>query len=219
VTELAEKGITRVASVDFVGRDMWTLVHYGPETLVKWDWKILAEKPLLRDFSLIMKLILSAKHRWAMAGGEESLQLELARDHAAGPAERRAGPGAPRRPRARRWRRRWWGCWPRRLWCGWSRGGSNFYGGIERGACERWRAQADVPGDRRGLPAAGTTGPAHIHEGICSGTNVMPYGRLPGTLHIEADVNKHRSVDYDGIADSSSREGRDRCTAVMRYAA
>ena len=41
-----------------------------------------AEKALLRNFSFIIKPIFAANHRWAMAKGEESLQLEIARRHA-----------------------------------------------------------------------------------------------------------------------------------------
>jgi len=42
-------------------------------------WKIRADKPLLRDFSFLMKPLFSANHHWAMRKGEESLRLELAR--------------------------------------------------------------------------------------------------------------------------------------------
>ena len=65
-----------------MGRGIWTLRQDGADVLVRYDWKILAEKPLLRDFSSIMKPIFGANHRWAMAKGEESLKLELARRRA-----------------------------------------------------------------------------------------------------------------------------------------
>ena len=42
-----------------------------------------AEKGVLKTFSLVMKPIFSANHHWAMAQGEKSLRLELARRHAA----------------------------------------------------------------------------------------------------------------------------------------
>ena len=63
--------------------------------LVEYDWKILAEKPLLRDWSFIMRPIFGANHRWAMAQGEESLKRELARRHAATAAERALIPAPP----------------------------------------------------------------------------------------------------------------------------
>jgi hypothetical protein len=46
---------------------------------VTYDWRIRAEKPLLRAFSFVLKPIFAANHRWAMARGEESLALELRR--------------------------------------------------------------------------------------------------------------------------------------------
>jgi hypothetical protein len=50
-------------------------VQDEPDALVTYDWKMLAEKALLRDFSFIMKPIFGANHRWAMAKREESLKL------------------------------------------------------------------------------------------------------------------------------------------------
>lgn len=84
-------GFRLEASGDFVGRGIWTLRSEtgpadpgGPVTLVTYDWLVLAEKGVLKTLSPIMKPIFSANHRWAMARGEESLRLELARRHAAG---------------------------------------------------------------------------------------------------------------------------------------
>jgi hypothetical protein len=75
VTEVQPAGFTLVASGDFVGRGIWRFRQDGPEVVVTYDWKILAEKPLLRRLSFIMKPIFEANHRWAMAKGEESLKL------------------------------------------------------------------------------------------------------------------------------------------------
>src|SRR5205085_9546323 len=94
VTEVHEDGFTLVAWGDFDGRGIWTFEQDGPWVNIIYDWKILAEKPLLRNFSFIIKPIFSANHRWAMARGEESLHLELARRHAA-TGEERAGIPAP----------------------------------------------------------------------------------------------------------------------------
>ena len=63
--------------------------------LVDYDWKILAEKPPLRDLSFILKPIFGANHRWAVARGEESLKLELVRRHAGSEAERALIPAPP----------------------------------------------------------------------------------------------------------------------------
>ena len=81
VTEVQPDGFTLVAWGDFDGRGIWTFEQDGEWVNVIYDWKIKAEKPLLRYFSFIMKPIFSANHRWAMAKGEESLRLELARRH------------------------------------------------------------------------------------------------------------------------------------------
>jgi hypothetical protein len=83
-------GFAIEASGDFVGRGIWTLTPEaapgepgGPRTRVEYDWRIVAEKGLLKRLSFLMKPIFAANHRWAMARGEESLRLELARRHAA----------------------------------------------------------------------------------------------------------------------------------------
>jgi hypothetical protein len=64
---------------DFVGRGEWRLQQNGPFVDITYDWRILAKKPLLRALSFLLRPIFAANHRWAMARGEESLRLELAR--------------------------------------------------------------------------------------------------------------------------------------------
>jgi hypothetical protein len=49
---------------------------------VTYDWRIRAEKPLLRRLTWLMRPAFAANHRWAMAKGEESLNLELRRRRA-----------------------------------------------------------------------------------------------------------------------------------------
>ncbi len=71
--------IALVATGDFIGRGIWTIVAEGNECLVEFDWKITAEKRLLRWFSPYLRHQFSANHRWAMTRGEESLRLELRR--------------------------------------------------------------------------------------------------------------------------------------------
>jgi hypothetical protein len=95
VTEVRPDGFTLVAWGDFDGRGIWTFEQDGPWVNVTYDWKISAEKPLLRYFSFIMKPIFSANHRWAMARGEESLKLELDRRHATTAEERALIPSPP----------------------------------------------------------------------------------------------------------------------------
>ncbi len=88
-------GFTLEAWGDFVGHGIWTFRPEGDYVVVTYDWKIRADKPLLRNFSFIMKPIFSANHRWAMQKGLESLQLELARRHAATIEERARVPAPP----------------------------------------------------------------------------------------------------------------------------
>ena len=95
VTQVRADGFTLEAWGDFEGRGIWTFEQDGPLVNVTYDWNILAEKPLLRYFSFIMKPIFSANHRWAMAKGEESLNLELARRHAITQEERALVPAPP----------------------------------------------------------------------------------------------------------------------------
>ena len=95
VTEVRPNGFTLVAWGDFDGRGIWTFGQDGPWVNITYDWKIKAEKPLLRYFSFIMKPIFSANHRWAMARGEESLKLELARRHTTNPTEHTSIPEPP----------------------------------------------------------------------------------------------------------------------------
>ena len=80
---------------DFVGRGIWTLQQEGEWARVIYDWKINAEKPLLRTFSFVMKPIFAANHRWAMRMGEESLKLELLRRRAKTPEEQAQIPVPP----------------------------------------------------------------------------------------------------------------------------
>jgi hypothetical protein len=68
---------------DFVGRGEWRLRQDGHHVVVTYDWCVLAEKPLLRTFSFLLRPLFAANHRWAMARGEESLRRELARRNAA----------------------------------------------------------------------------------------------------------------------------------------
>ena len=76
---------------------MWTFEQDGAFVDITYDWRLRAEKPLLRNLSFLMKPLFEANHRWAMAQGEESLRLELARRRATS----EAAPRAFRRRRAR----------------------------------------------------------------------------------------------------------------------
>jgi hypothetical protein len=79
VTETRPDGFVLLAEGDFVGRGEWTLRQDGDFVNIEYDWRISAEKPLLRWLSPILKPIFAANHRWAMSKGEDSLKIELAR--------------------------------------------------------------------------------------------------------------------------------------------
>jgi hypothetical protein len=88
-------GFAITALGDFVGRGVWTFKQEGENVLITYDWNILAEKPLLKYLSFIMKPIFGANHRWAMQKGYESLQIELQRRHATTSSERQLVPPPP----------------------------------------------------------------------------------------------------------------------------
>jgi hypothetical protein len=94
-------GFSLETTGDFIGRGVWTLKQSGAYTEVEYEWWVQAAKPLLRYLSPLLKPVFSANHRWAMARGEESMRLELARRRAATPEERAAVPPAP--PPTWRW--------------------------------------------------------------------------------------------------------------------
>jgi uncharacterized protein YndB with AHSA1/START domain len=83
-------GFKLVAHGDFEGTGVWT-IQPSPQgererdfVDVTYDWRIKAEKPLLRYGTFIFRPFFAANHRWAMARGEESLKRELVRRRAEG---------------------------------------------------------------------------------------------------------------------------------------
>jgi uncharacterized protein YndB with AHSA1/START domain len=67
------------ATGDFVGRGIWRLEPEGEGTRVTFDWRLRADKPLLRWLSPLFKPIFRWNHAWAMAQGYESLCREASR--------------------------------------------------------------------------------------------------------------------------------------------
>ena len=88
-------GFTIVASGDFDGRGVWSFEQDGAFVDITYDWRLRAEKPLLRNLSFLLKPLFEANHRWAMARGEESLKLELSRRRATSDAVRATIPAPP----------------------------------------------------------------------------------------------------------------------------
>jgi len=67
------------ATGDFQGTGEWSIVPDGEHVDVTFDWKLEAEKPLLRYLTFLLRPAFEANHRWAMEQGRRSLELELAR--------------------------------------------------------------------------------------------------------------------------------------------
>jgi hypothetical protein len=81
VTETRDDGFALDAFGDFTGRGDWHFEQDGAFVNIRYDWRIRAEKPLLRLLSPILKPLFAANHKWAMKKGEESLVIELDRRH------------------------------------------------------------------------------------------------------------------------------------------
>jgi hypothetical protein len=88
-------GFSIAASGDFDGLGVWTFRQLGKYVAITYDWRIRVEKPLIRTLSPLFKPMFAANHRWAMAQGEESLRLELARCRAKSVEALAAIPGPP----------------------------------------------------------------------------------------------------------------------------
>ncbi|MFT3883142.1 MAG: polyketide cyclase [Gemmatales bacterium] len=80
---------------DFDGEGCWLIKKNGTEVDIEHQWTIQTNKPILRYLSFLFKPLFAANHRWAMARGEESLKLELARQHATTDKERASLPTPP----------------------------------------------------------------------------------------------------------------------------
>lgn len=96
VTEVKPgRRIALEAEGDFVGRGVWSFAEESRTTTIVYEWEVEAAKPLLRRLSPLLKPVFAANHRWAMAQGEVSMRLELARRRAATPEELAAIPPPP----------------------------------------------------------------------------------------------------------------------------
>jgi hypothetical protein len=88
-------GFALTAAGDFDGHGVWTFEQDGAFVNMTYDWRLRAEKRLLKYLSFLMKPVFGANHRWAMARGEESLALELLRRRAASAGSVQAVPSPP----------------------------------------------------------------------------------------------------------------------------
>ncbi|PKL77921.1 MAG: polyketide cyclase [Candidatus Melainabacteria bacterium HGW-Melainabacteria-1] len=67
------------ATGDLLGQGTWHLAQDGEYVDITYDWEVLANKPLLKWLSPLLKPLFAFNHRWAMRQGEASLRLELQR--------------------------------------------------------------------------------------------------------------------------------------------
>lgn len=74
------------ASGDFNGRGIWSFVPGKGGVDIYFDWKLIADKPLLHNLSWLFKPLFAANHQWAMAQGQVSLLRELDRRRSLAPA-------------------------------------------------------------------------------------------------------------------------------------
>jgi hypothetical protein len=79
VTDVSASGFALRASGDFDGSGVWTFKQDGEYTDITYDWRIAANKPLLKHLSFLLKPVFARNHEWAMRQGEISLRRELRR--------------------------------------------------------------------------------------------------------------------------------------------
>lgn len=96
ITEpITERGFALSAVGDLEGAGRWAFEVDGPETVITYDWRVRAGKPLLRRLSWLLRPAFEANHHWAMARGERSLALEVRRRRATTESARAAVPLPP----------------------------------------------------------------------------------------------------------------------------
>lgn len=73
------RGFEIRATGDFDGVGRWMIERDGSGTRVLFDWRLRADKPLIRMLSFALKPVFSWNHRWAMSRGLVRLTEELDR--------------------------------------------------------------------------------------------------------------------------------------------
>jgi len=75
---------------DLEGKGVWNIKQKKGSAIceVHYDWRIKAEKPLLKKLSFLLKPLFKYNHDWAMYKGEQSIKLELLRQRTKSDEER-----------------------------------------------------------------------------------------------------------------------------------
>jgi len=71
---------------DLTGRGVWTLMPSDGGVHIRFDWRVLADRPLLRYLTPILRPVFRWNHNWSIQRAREGLE-PYARSHAA-PADR-----------------------------------------------------------------------------------------------------------------------------------
>ncbi len=79
VSSDAPRGYAIEARGDFHGVGKWVLEQDGAKANVTYDWRVAANKPLLKKLSWLMKPVFSWNHHWAMEQGDRCLRAEIER--------------------------------------------------------------------------------------------------------------------------------------------
>jgi uncharacterized protein YndB with AHSA1/START domain len=59
---------------DLSGTGVWTLTERNGKTHVRWDWTVVAGKPLLRLLTPVLRPVFRWNHAWAVARAREGLE-------------------------------------------------------------------------------------------------------------------------------------------------
>lgn len=66
-----------VASGDLAGIATWTIAQTAAGVRVRLEWRVRANKPLVRWLAFLFRPLFASNHRWAMARGQETLDRAL----------------------------------------------------------------------------------------------------------------------------------------------
>jgi hypothetical protein len=73
---------------DLTGRGVWTLAPAGEGVHVRFDWRVIADRPLLRYLTPILRPVFRWNHNWSIKRAKEALE-PYARSRAGSAAARR----------------------------------------------------------------------------------------------------------------------------------
>jgi uncharacterized protein YndB with AHSA1/START domain len=59
---------------DLTGRGVWTLTEAGGRVHVRFDWLVLADRPLLRVLTPVLRPLFRWNHNWSIARAREGLE-------------------------------------------------------------------------------------------------------------------------------------------------